>query len=305
MVYDVIIVGGGPAGLSAALVLGRSRRSVLVCDSGAYRNACSRASHGYLSRDGIGPGDLLAIGREQLEPYGVVYCAVAVESARTVEGGFSVSLADGSQVRSRKLVLATGVEDILPDIPDVNAFYGSSVHHCPYCDGWEHRDQPISVYGKGKHGFSLARLLLQWSSCLTVITHGPCEFDDEHRRVLSIAGVGIREDRIARLEGADGLLERIVFESGDAIPCRAIFFATEQRQRCTLAEDIGCVFTRGGAVNTDRWEQTNVPGVYVIGDASRDVQFIVVAAAEGAKAAQHINADLQEDDFARVTEPSA
>jgi thioredoxin reductase len=153
--YDVIIVGGGPAGLSAALVLGRSRRRVLVCDNGRPRNAASHGLHGYLTRDGILPGELLRIGGEQLEPYGVEFRQIEAADAERDVGGFSVLLAGGECVRSRLLLVATGVVDRLPEIDGVRELYGRSVFHCPYCDGWEMRDEPLAVYGRGRQGAGL------------------------------------------------------------------------------------------------------------------------------------------------------
>ncbi|HZU28727.1 MAG TPA: NAD(P)/FAD-dependent oxidoreductase [Bryobacteraceae bacterium] len=298
--YDVLIVGGGPAGLSCALVLGRSRRSVLVCDAGAHRNAASDAMHGYLSRDGMNPRDFLAAAREELKPYCVTYRAIEVKDAGKAEDGFRATLADGSEVRSRKLVLATGVADMLPEIEGLDRFYGKTIHHCPYCDGWEHRDQALAVYGRAKTGYLMSREMLTWSRNITLLTDGSCELTREQREELGRLNITTREDKIARLEGEGVRLAAVVFADGTRLPCDAMFFCTCEEQRCDLPQKLGCIFNRKGTVDTDRWERSNVPGVYVVGDASRDVQFVVVAAAEGAKAAQRINADLAEEDVARM-----
>ena len=295
MIYDAIIVGGGPAGLSAALVLGRCGRRVLVCDSGRYRNQCSHAMHGYLTRDGLPPEELLRIAREELIPYGVEYRKTVVTGARTEGGGFHLVLDTGEELAARKLLLATGVKDRLPEIAGITEFYGQSIHHCPYCDGWEWRDRPAAVYGTGQHGYALALSLLTWTCDIVLVTGGPSGLDEGQARDLEAFGIPVREELIARVEGSDGRLEQIVFASGEVLPRRALFFSTGQEQHCELAEKLGCAFNDKGTVETAEEERTNVPGLFVAGDASRDVQFVIVAAAEGAKAAVAINEELQEE----------
>jgi thioredoxin reductase len=288
--YDVIIVGGGPAGLSAATILGRARRRVVVFDDGQYRNEASRGIHGFLSRDGIHPAELRRIAREQLARYEVEYVSTHVNAARVIEGGFIVSLDDGSEMQCRKLLLATGVRDKLPEIEGVERFYGCGVYHCPYCDGWEVRDRPMAAYGSNAAG--LAASLKTWSSDVILCTGGPARLKAADSARLEQLGIRVLRHKVARLEGAESL-EQIVFADGSTVPCRALFFNSTQRQRCDLAENLGCAFTIKGVVRTGRLEGTNIPGLFVAGDASKDVQLAVVAAAEGAKAAIAINTALQ------------
>jgi thioredoxin reductase len=296
--YDCLVAGAGPAGLSAALMLGRCRRRVLVCDTGAPRNRWSHAVHGFLTRDGTPPARLLALAREELRPYDTVeLCDARVVDAMPVSGGFVVRCEDGREVRCRKLLLATGVVDELPAIPGIDALYGRSVHHCPYCDGWEWRDQPIASYGREEHGAVLALSLSQWSRNVLVCTDGPASLSTEMRERLRARGIQVREDRVVRLEGQAGLLERIVFDAGPAEARRALFFATGQRQASELPARLGCRFTENGTVATGKCEATNVPGLYVCGDASKEAQFVVVAAAEGAEAAMAINKALLEEEL--------
>jgi thioredoxin reductase len=297
--YDCIVVGGGPAGLSAALMLGRCRRRVLVCDAGAPRNRRARAAHAFLTSDGIAPGELLRLAREQLTPYETVELrkAEVVDAVRT-DHGYEVRCADGTRLSGCKLLLATGVVDELPDIEGLEALYGTSVHHCPYCDGWEWRDQPIAVYGRGEEGAALVQALTLWSRDLLLCTDGPADFPVEDGARLAWLGIPVREERVRRLEGRDGRLQRIVFEHGAPAERRALFCASGQHQASPLAARLGCVFTSRGAVATGKCEATNVPGLYVCGDASKEAQFVVVAAAEGAEAGMAINKALLEEQLA-------
>ena len=300
LVYDVIIAGGGPAGLSAAEVLGRCRRRVLLCDTGRPRNAASHALHGYLTRDGIPPSEFLRLARAEVTRYGVECLETEIRNTRCVDSGFEVTLNDGRTVGSRKLLIATGVVDRLPKLKGVEEFYGRSVFHCPYCDGWEMREQPLAVYGRGARGYGLALSLKTWSSDVVLCTDGGGRLNDVERRALAAYSVPVRQEKIDRLVGSGGILEKIVFRSGIELRRRAIFFSTGQDQHSQLAQTLGCEFTSKGTVRTNRREGTNVPGLYVAGDASRDVQFVIVAAAEGAKAAVAINKALQEEDCAAI-----
>jgi thioredoxin reductase len=292
--FDVVIVGAGPAGLSAALILGRCRRSVLICDTGRPRNAASHALHGYLTRDGVPPREFLAIGRRELEVYDTVELRDigAADAACDERGRFSVTLEDGSVVGSRKLLIATGVCDNLPAIDGIEELYGRSVFHCPYCDGWEVRDQALAIHGKGTRGVGLSLELTAWSRDLVLCTDGDPDIDSDDRARLERNGIAVREERIATLDGRNGVLERIVFASGAPLARRALFFTGGQFQRSALAIRLGCEFNEKGTVRTGKYESTHLPGLFVAGDASRAVQWAIVAAAEGAEAAFAINTDL-------------
>lgn len=295
---DVIIVGAGPAGLSAALVLGRCRRRVVICDSGHPRNAVTHALHGFLTRDGIEPAQFVRLAREQLRPYETVELRqTTVIDAIRLPTHFDLTLSDGQRISSRKLLLATGVVDDLPEIAGFSEFYGRSVFHCPYCDGWELRDQPLAIYGCGENGSGLALELILWSRDLVLCTDGPSQLSDEQLERLARHDIAIREDKIARLKGAEGLLKGIEFANGETLARRGMFFSTGQGQRSDLPKKLGCDFTEQGCVDTGEYESTTVPGLYVAGDASRLVQFVIVAASEGAQAAVAINKELMKEDL--------
>jgi thioredoxin reductase len=295
---DVLVVGGGPAGLSAALMLGRCRRRVLVCDLGKPRNRRSHALHGYLTRDGIVPQTFNDLGRGELAAYGVEVRCVGVTSAQLLGDYYRVSLADGAFEETRYLLIATGVVDDLPSIAGFEECYGTSIFHCPYCDGWEQRDRRLAAFGRGTAVTGLALGLKTWSADVVVCTHG-AQLKRSLRDRLRQNGIAIYASPIARLEHADGVLTGVVFTSGDVLGTDAMFFSTGQHHQSDLATQLGCTFTRHGAVKTGNLSDTNVPRLFVAGDASRDAQFVIVAAAEGVKAAVAINRALQAEEIAR------
>lgn len=295
---DVIIVGGGPAGLSAALVLARARRSVVVIDNGKQRNRRALEMHGYLTRDCIAPSEFLDLARRDVGQYPArLISGEAVRATRVDGGGFEVELAGGEALRSRKLLLATGVVDLLPKLPGFDELYGSSVHHCPYCDGWEHRDQRLAAYGKGKAGLGLAIALRTWSEDVVACTDGEALSAEEAARARR-CGITVRAEPVSGLSGEGGRLREVRFESGPALARDALFFNTGQVQRSPLAKLLNCEFRDDGGVVTNNKQCTGVPGLYLSGDADRDVQFVINAAAEGATAAVAINRELQDEERA-------
>jgi thioredoxin reductase len=297
--YDVMIVGGGAAGLSAALVLGRCRRSVIVCDDGHPRNHASHGVHCLLGNEGIHPSELIANARRELKVYeDVVLHDDKVNSIIKGENEFTVTCENGLTAAARKVLLTTGLKDDLPKIDGTEELYGRSVHHCPYCDGFENRDKQIAVYGKGDKGAGLALMMKQWSEDIVLCTDGHSDISPNMQARLQQHGIVICTEKIVKLQGDDeGQLKRIYFTDGKVLERTTLFFTTSCKQRSNLWERLGCRRDeKGGIISDPLTEESSVPGVYVAGDASRDVLLIAVAIAEGGKAAVAINRMLLRED---------
>lgn len=291
-IWDAVVVGGGPAGLSAALILGRCCRHVLLVDEGRQRNRFSDHMHGFLTRDGTSPQEFLAVAREQLRPYDRVHLIDdAVGNAVCSGNEFAITLSNHEPVRTRTLLLATGVVDHVPPIDGIEPLYGKSVHHCPYCDGWEWRGQRMAAYGSGDDkGGGLALMLRQWSDEVLLFTDGPAELSRTMQARLREHHVAIHEAKVLRLNGEGPRLKSVVLSDGKSVECDALFFNTGQHQRSPLASCLGCKFTDRGGVDAGELDvTTDVEGLFVAGDVTRDVQLVAIAAAEGVKAAFAIN----------------
>ncbi|WP_066407723.1 NAD(P)/FAD-dependent oxidoreductase [Flavisolibacter tropicus] len=294
--YDVIIVGGGPAGLNAAVVLGRCRRRVLLFDSGLYRNSKSQGMHNYLTRDDILPLDFLKICQEELKKYGVERrIKRVVKAQKNADNVFVVEDEKGKEYLAKKLLIATGLMDNVPEIEGFKEMYGKSIHHCPYCDGWEVRDKRLGVYAKDKDGSELALSLKGWSEHITLYTDGKNKVKPAKREYLEANNISVVRWPIQRLIGTDGQLEKISFKNGEEQACDALFFVNGYTQHCNLAETFNCEMGKKGVVITNRFQQTSIPGLFVAGDADKDMHLVVVAAAEGAKAGVIINKELQKE----------
>ncbi len=295
---DVIIIGAGPAGLSAALVLGRCRRKVVAFDSGEPRSKASRAMHGFITRDGIPPCDFRKIAREQLGTYpDVAVHEAEVVKAERGESQFTVTLKDGRRFAARLLLLATGIVDEVPQFQGYEEFWGRSMHLCPYCDGWEHRDKPLAIYGRGIEGIEFALELLGWSRDLVLCTNGPAGFAADQLAQLQTAKIPLIETPIDRLEGHDGQISGVRFKDGSVHACEALFFTAPQHQRSDVPRQLGCKLSEDGTtLDCAECSSTNIPGVFVAGNTSRGLQLVIMAAADGTQAAFTINQALLEAD---------
>jgi thioredoxin reductase len=292
-VVDAVIVGGGPAGLSAALVLGRARRRVLVLDTGRPANAASNGIGGLLAQTGVVPADLRRAGREQLAGFpNVEVRDGAVLDAAALAEGFGVKLEGGQDVHTRALVLAHGLRYDPPPLPGVKGLWGRSVFHCPFCDGWEVRDLSLAVHGSGPEAARSALVVSEWSSDVVLLTDGPARLNGE-RSALDAAGVRVREEPIRELVGGDGWLKRIEFTSGPAEERDAMFVRTHRGQPNDLADAFGCELTPGGTIVTDADGRTEVPGVYAAGDAATErLRSVANAIGGGSRVAQAVALDL-------------
>ncbi|OAB47110.1 NAD(P)/FAD-dependent oxidoreductase [Paenibacillus antarcticus] len=293
---DVGIIGGGPAGLNAALVLGRARKSVVLIDEDRPRNRVTRESHGFLTRDGIKPSELRRIAMEQIRAYpSVHFVADTAVTITGTDGDFLITIGDGTTFRSKKLLFAIGMKDLPLDIDGLTAVYGTSAFVCPYCDGWELRDQSLVMIANGDRALHLAKTLSGWSNKLTICTDGPDEWTDEQREELKQHNISSFDSPILRIVSNDGMVQEVVLEDGIIIPCTGIFFAPKLATGSDVPQALGCQITETGTIIVDNIGKTNVPGIYSAGDASTVMYQVITAASMGALAGIGINSELLEE----------
>ena len=291
--YDVVVIGGGAAGLSAALVLGRARRRVAVVDAGEPRNAPAAHMQGFLSRDGMSPADLLAAGREEAAAYGIEFISGHVTS---IEPGFSMTLADGESVQARRVLIATGAVDELPRVPGLRERWAKDFLHCPYCHGWEVRDQPLGVLGTSTGSVGHAQLICQWSDDLIFFTHTHALTEVE-REQLEARGIRVVDGEVRGLVVEDDRLRGLVLGDGRTVERTALFVRPEIRPRLDgLLEPLAFEVDDLGFVRVDTAGRTSVSGVWAAGNVSNPRAQVITAAGEGSAAAISINADLVEED---------
>lgn len=286
--YDVVIVGGGPAGLSAALVLGRARRRVVVVDSGEPRNAAAHEAHGFLTRDGVPPAELLRLGREEVTGYGVELLTDRVVSA--VEG-FEVTLESGAVLRARKLLVTAGIRDELPDIPGVAELWGDQVHFCPYCHGYEVHDEQVGVVADGPMGVMKALMLKEWASDVVLFVGDYQPTDDESAKLAS-RGIPVEAGKVTRLVMTDGRLTGVDLADGRVVARSAVFVNPVFVPKDTLLKDLGCELDDEGWVTADAFGRTSVDGVWAAGNVVDPRAQLISSAGAGATAAVMLNHDL-------------
>ncbi|MFB4306493.1 NAD(P)/FAD-dependent oxidoreductase [Actinomadura sp. GTD37] len=292
---DVLIIGGGPAGLSAALVLSRARRSVTVVDAGEPRNATAEHMQGFFTRDGMPPAHLLEIGRTEVRGYGGEILSGKVErTAGDAAGGFALTLADGSTLRGRRLLVTTGVTDVLPDVPGLRDRWGREVQMCPYCHGWEVRDQRIVVLASSPNSVHQASLLRQWSPDVTFLAAEAPAGDDAAR--LDARGVRVVVGEARRLAVENDRVTGFELADGSVLPCDAVFVAPTWVAKDGPLTDLGCEIGDDGFATVDATGRTSVPGVWAAGNVTFPAGQVIIAASAGSMAAAMLNADLIEAD---------
>ena len=291
--YDCIIVGGGPAGLTCAIFLARYRRRVLVIDNGRPRNYASRGIHGFLGHYEILPSELLARGRAEAQAYGAEICSCTAQRIERSGDVFEVITNVGT-MRARRIALAYGVRDLLPDIPGIEEYYGGSVFHCPDCDGYEVAGKRVGVVGWGTKAAALALKLMQWTNALTIFVHGrDRDLSKEEMSKLLSQSIDVKDERVTELVGHDGQLQSVVLTGGERVEVDALFFTIGSERSCDLAEQLGCKFVDDTVcLKVSDVKETNVKGVYAMGDLVPGAQLAITSAADGAIAAIEINKSL-------------
>ncbi|WP_068620250.1 NAD(P)/FAD-dependent oxidoreductase [Paenibacillus tuaregi] len=300
MLLDCIIIGGGPAGLNAALVLGRARRKVILFDEGKPRNAVTRESHGFITRDGTAPSEFRRLAHQDIRKYpSVEYRTERITEAARHTGFLEVTTAQGAVYHTKKLILATGLKEVLPDIPGIHDYYGQSLFSCPYCDGWELRDQPLAVISEDvPRLLHLTQILWNWSRDLIICTNGASVLTGEHKEILRRKHIRCHEQRIVSLAGHNGRLSRVLFSGGEEAAVSGGFISPETFQASDLAKSLGCMMNPAGGLRTDEFGRTGIPGIYAAGDTAVIAPSqVIIAAGEGSRAAIGVNTDLAHEEF--------
>ncbi|MFP3391989.1 NAD(P)/FAD-dependent oxidoreductase [Brevibacillus sp. SIMBA_040] len=298
--FDVAIIGGGPAGLNAALVLGRARKKVAVIDEGRPRNAVTREVHGFLTRDGISPSEFRRIAKEEISAYpSVSFVEDTAVSIGGTDGRFQIETEQGQIFASKKVLFTVGMKDRPLDIPGLAEVYGKSAFVCPYCDGWELRDQPLVIITKGAELMHFAPIISGWTNRFTVCTNGPDELTDADREELQRKQVPLFDSPIRHIDSSHGIVQQVVLEDGTIVSCRGIFFKPELVTGSDLPRTIGCQITEAGEIVVDDFGKTNVPGVYSAGDATSRMHQAIAAASRGAVVSAMINNELNTEAWRR------
>jgi len=295
--YDVIIIGGSYSGLAAAMALGRALRKVLVIDGGEPCNRQTPHSHNFLTQDGKTPGEITVLGKQQVQQYRTIQFlkGLATEALKT-NTGFDVITDTGKLFYARKIIFATGIRDILPDIPGIAESWGISVLHCPYCHGYEVRNQRTGILGNGNYGYEFSILISNWTKDLTLYTNGKSDLTVEQTAKLNQHSILIVEEEVENLEHHNGYLENIKFKNGKSNPLKVLYTRTLFAQQA-LIPMLGCELNDQGYIKVDATQKTSVQGAFACGDNATRIRTVANAVATGTTAGMMVNKELIEEDF--------
>lgn len=296
--YDVIIIGGSYSGLSAAMSLGRSLRHVLVIDSGLPCNRQTPHSHNFITQDGEEPAVISAKAKLQVEFYDTVefYQGLTI-SANKTDSGFEIETESGKLFSAKKVLFATGVKDLLPEIPGFAECWGISVIHCPYCHGYEVKKEKTAVVANGNMGFEYAKMISNWTKDLRLITNGKSTLTWEQTQILKKHNVEIIEDEIDAIEHQNGNVQNIIFRNESKISVKAIYFKVPFKQHCSLPESLGCEVTEQGLLKVYGFQKTTVPGIFASGDCHIQARSVAMAVSSGSFAGAMINKEIIDEEF--------
>lgn len=296
---DCVIIGGGPAGMNAALVLGRARKNIVLFDEDKPRNSVTHESHGFITRDGIAPAEFKRLAKEDLQKYPSISLKTEKVTGLKKENNiFLIKTSSGNLIQSRKVILATGVKDQLPPIKGLKELYGKSVFHCPFCDGWELRERKLVVVSEMEGITHMVKLLTNWSDDIIVCSNGKKVLTGEEKELLASKGIRVLEDEIAYLHGEEGQLQEVVFTNGERLERNGGFVGMMSKQASPLADIIGCKVNENGGIITDEFGRTNIEGVYASGDTSTmPMAQLIFAASDGSRAGITVVSDLLAEDF--------
>ncbi|MET3028851.1 NAD(P)/FAD-dependent oxidoreductase [Flavobacterium sp. UW10123] len=296
--FEVIIIGGSYSGLSAAMSLGRSLRQVLVIDSGLPCNRQTPHSHNFITQDGEKPAVISAKAKLQVDIYKTVqfYNGLAVKVLKTGKG-FEITTESGAVFTSRKVLFATGVKDLLPEIEGFAACWGISVLHCPYCHGYEVKNEKTAIIANGEMGFEYAKLISNWTKDLRLCTNGKSELTSKQIQTLKDHSVLILEEKIDSFEHNEGYVRNIIFKNGEKVEVKAIYARPPFEQHCSLPIDLGCDINEQGLLKVDAMQKTNISGVFASGDCTTQMRSVAIAVSTGSFAGAVINKELIDEDF--------
>jgi len=296
--YDVIIVGGSYAGLAAGMALGRALRKVLIIDSGNPCNKQTPHSHNFLTNDGKTPKEIASLAKQQVQMYSTVgFLDALVTTGIKTENGFEVEIHTGETFTATKLVFATGVKDIMPNISGFAECWGISVLHCPYCHGYEVRNEKTGILDNGEYGYEFSSLIFNWTKDLTLYTNGKSTLTPEQTLKLRKHNIRIDEREIEKFEHTDGYLQNIIFKNGIAASVKALYARSPFVQHCGIPELLGCELNDDGFIKVDPAQKTTIPGVFASGDNTTRIRTVANAVAMGTNAGMMVNKELIEEEF--------